>query len=100
MPWVIDDKISKKELPQALQITGAEYSQAKNHMMGGGLVKVWAGELVLTRKPEQKDNHEPPEWINGSWHHEPIPEPDPEETEGLEDETENHNGSNDAADSD
>lgn len=76
MPYAADDRISKAPLAGGVEISEQEYSQARDHLLSGKLVRVHAGQMFLTEKPEKLPDHEEPVWQDGEWHHEPIAEPE------------------------
>lgn len=74
MPYAADDRISKAKIEGGVEISDQEYNQGRDHLLSGGLIRVHAGQMFLTEKPEKLPNHEEPIWQDGDWHHEPIEE--------------------------
>lgn len=84
MPYAADDRISKAPFADGVEITEQEYSQARDHLLSGKLVKVHAGQMFLTEKPAKVPDHEEPVWQDGDWYHAPIEE-EPKTIEQLAD---------------
>jgi len=81
MPYAADMTVSHKEIDGGVEITEQEYNQARDHLISGGMVKVYSGKMILTSKPEKLDGHLEPVWQDGEWYHEPEPESEPTQEE-------------------
>ena len=77
MPYITNNKISKSPIPNSVEVSDAEYSQALITLTEGGYVYLHNDVVIHTFKPEQQTGHKAPVWdeVNGDWYHEPLPEP-------------------------
>lgn len=73
MPYAIDGKISKAPIEGGIEISDAQYSEAREAMLAGKEIAIVDSALVTRDKAPSPDHT----WEDGAWV-EPAPEPEPE----------------------